>query len=409
MSTDPSCPAFRNSPFGSDDRRMALFAPEFAADPHGHYREMRKRYRSLIPVELAPSVPATLVIDYRTAVRILNDPEHFPADPRTWQKNVAADCPVLPMMEWRPMATRSAGAEAERYRQATTESVNEVDLYALHTTVEEIAFSLINSFCEDGHAELIGQYTFPLVFSVLNALFGCPPEIGQKMAAGMAAIVEGVDADTGNRMISEAMLELVTLKRNEPGNDVTSALLRHPAGLDDLEMVHQLASQYGAGIEFQQNLIVNTLLRIFTDDRLGGGVLGGSLSTREALDDVLFNDPPLANYLLTYPRQPILIDDAWLPAHEPIVISIAACNNDPAVRSDNRAGNRSHLAWGLGARSCPAQSMAYLIAQDAIDQLLDALPEIRAAEPPAWRPGPFHRSPTSLLVEFPPSPPLHVS
>ncbi|MEV4125806.1 cytochrome P450 [Nocardia sp. NPDC049707] len=405
----PSCPAFPGSPFDSDGPRMPLFAPEFDADPHGYYHEMRKQYPSLMPVELAPGVPATLVIDYKTAVRILHDPEHFSADPRTWQKGIAADCPVLPMMQWRPMATRSEGADAARYRQATTESVGEVDLYALRATVEEIAISLINSFCGDGRADLISQYTFPLVFGVLNVLFGCPPKIGQRMAAGMASIVEGVDADNGNKLISEAMLELVSLKRTKPGKDVTSALLRHPAELDDLEMVHQLASQYGAGIEFQQNLIVNTLLRILTDDRLGGSVLGGSLSTREALDDVLFNDPPLANYLLTYPRQPILIDGVWLPAHQPVVISIAACNNDPAVRSDNRTGNRSHLAFGLGPRTCPAQSMAYLIAQDAIDQLLDALPDIRLTEPPTWRPGPFHRSLTSLPVEFPPSAPLHVS
>ncbi|GGL07362.1 cytochrome P450 [Nocardia jinanensis] len=388
---------------------MPLFAPEFAADPHAHYREMRKQNQSLMPVELAPGVPATLVIDYRTAVRILNDPEHFPADPRTWQKDMPADCPILPLLEWRPMATRSAGAEATRYRQATTESVGTVDLYALHATVEEIAVSLINSFCEEGSADLISQYTFPLIFGVLNVLFGCPPELGQKMAAGMASVVEGVDADQGNLMMSEAMLELVALKRAEPGDDITSALLRHPADLDDLEMVHQVACQYGAGIEFQQNFIVNTLLFILTDDRLGGGVLGGSLSTREALDDVLFNDPPLANYLLTYPRQPILIDDAWLPAHQPIVVSIAACNNDPAVRSSDRTGNRSHLGWGAGPRTCPAQSMAYLIAQDAIDQLLDALPEIQLAEAPTWRPGPFHRSLASLRVEFPVSSPLHIS
>ncbi len=387
---------------------MPLYVPEFAADPHALYEKMRKQYHSLVPVELAPGVPATLVIDYKTALRILNDPEHFPADPRTWQKDIPADCPVLPMMEWRPMATRSAGADAVRFRQATTESLNEVDLYALRTTVEEIAISLINSFCQNGTADLIGQYTFPLIFEVLNVLFGCPPEVGQRMAAGMASIVEGVDADNGNRMISEAMLELVSLKRAEPGKDVTSALLRHRAELNDLEMVHQLASQYGAGIEFQQNLIVNTLQLILTDDRLGGSFLDGSMSTREALDDVLFNDPPLANYMVTYPRQPILIDDIWLPAHQPIIISIAACNNDPTVRSGDRTGNRSHLAWGIGPRTCPAKSMAYLIAQDAIDQLLDALPEIRMAAPPTWRPGAFHRSLTSLPVTFPPSAPLRL-
>ncbi|GAB2707713.1 hypothetical protein GCM10027089_33410 [Nocardia thraciensis] len=56
-------------------------------------------------------------------------------------------------------------------------------------------------------------------------------------------------------------------------------------------------------------------------------------------------------------------------------------------------------------------SVAYMIAQDAIDQLLDALPDLSLAVDAAeltWRPGPFHRALTGLPVRFPKSPPLHV-
>ncbi|MGO4613928.1 cytochrome P450 [Nocardia sp. 2YAB30] len=405
-----SCPVFHGSPIDSDDPRVPLHSPEFAADPHHTYRQMRTMYGSLAPVELAPGVPATLVIGYSTAVRILNDPEHFPADPRTWQKNVPADCPILPLLEWRPMASRSTGADFVRYRQAITASIDEVDLYALHDTVEEIAIPLINSFCQDGSVDLIRQYVFPLVFEVVNALLGCPPEIGQQVAAGTAALLEGVDAEKGNQMLGEALMNLVTLKRSEPRSDITSVLLQHPSELDDVEVSHHVSQVYGTGIEFQLNLIVNTLLLILTDDRFGGSVLGGNLSTRDALDEVLFNDPPLANLLITYPRQPILVDGVWLPAHQPVVISMAACNNDPAIRTEEQTGNRSHLAWGLGPHACPAQSLSYLVAQDAIDQLLDALPEMRLDLPdgaPTWRPGPFHRALTALPVTFPPSSPLN--
>jgi hypothetical protein len=103
-------------------------------------------------------------------------------------------------------------------------------------------------------------------------------------------------------------------------------------------------------------------------------------------------------------------DAIWLPAHQPVVISMAACNNDPAIRTEDQAGNRSHLAWGIGPHACPAQSPAYLIAQDAIDQLLDALPEMRldlTAGAPTWRPGPFHRALTALPVTFRPCSPLY--
>ncbi|MBF6218428.1 cytochrome P450 [Nocardia abscessus] len=397
------------SPIDTADPRIPLFSTEFAADPHSAYRRMRARYGSLAPVELAPGVPATLVIGYHTAVRILNDPDHFPADPRTWQQGIAADCPVLPMMQWRPNALRNAGAEHARYRQANVAGLEKVDLYGLRDTVAQLAVPLINSFCADGSADVVRQYAFPLAFAVLNALLGCPAEIAQRAATGMAAIFEGVEAERGNKMLIDSLGELTLLKRAEPGDDIASRMLAHPAGLSDTEMVHQLGTLYGAGIEPQQNLIVNTLLLILTDERFGGSVLGGSLSTRDALDEVLFNDPPMANFCFSFPKQPILIDDVWLPAHQPVVISIAACNTDPAISTDQYAGNRAHLAFGGGPHVCPANSLAYLIAQDAIDQLLDALPELRLAVPAdelTWRPGPFHRALTALPVVFPESPPL---
>ncbi|MBB5918390.1 cytochrome P450 [Nocardia transvalensis] len=388
---------------------MPLHSPEFAADPYRAYDEMRGKYGSLAPVELAPGVPATLVVGYATALRILNDPEHFPADPRVWQQNIPADCPVRPLMEWRPNGTRNDGAVLLRYRQAITASIKAVDLYTLDATVEKIAIPLINAFCQTGAADLISQYALPLAFAVTDSMLGCPPKIGQRVASGMIAMLEGIDAEKGNEMIAEGLLELVALKRAHPGNDITSLLLQHPAELDDLEIIHQLTSFYG-GIELEQNLIGNTLLLILSDERFGGSVVGGNLSTRDALDEVLFNNPPLANQLTTYPRQPVLIDDVWLPAHQPILISMAGCNNDPAIRTENLTGNRSHLAWGIGPHACPAQSLAYLIAQGAIDQLLDALPEVRlaiSADVPTWRPGPFHRALAALPVTFPPSAPLN--
>ncbi|MGW4325051.1 cytochrome P450 [Nocardia sp. NPDC004573] len=398
----------QGSPIEHRGERVSLYSPQFAADPHRAYRDMRARYGSMAPVDLAPGVPATLVLNYHTAVRIMHDPEHFPADPRTWQADVPADCPVLPVLEWRPNAMRATGEAHARYRQANTASINAVDLHALHETVERTAAELINAFCAAGSADLVSQYALPLAFEVINAMLGCPPEIGREVAAATAAVFDGVDAEEGNRRLGAALLRLIELKRAEPGRDITTRLLRHPADLDDAEVIHQLVVLYGAGIEPLQNLIVNTLLLILTDDRFGGDVLGGSLSTRDALDEVLFTDPPMANFSVTYPRQPILIENVWLPAHQPVVISFAACNNDPAISGDNHSGNRSHLAWGAGPHACPARDPAYLIAQDAVDQLLDALPELRPTAPVhelAWRPGPFHRALAALPVVFPATPP----
>ncbi|MGW0247154.1 cytochrome P450 [Nocardia goodfellowii] len=404
----PEPVSHHGSPVQLDRERVPLYAPEFATDPHAAYRSMRARYGSLAPIELAPGVPATLVIGYSTAIRILHDPEHFPADPRGWERTVPADCPVLPVLQWRPNAMRSTGIEHDRYRRVNTDSIDAVDLHALHATVEGIASALIAEFEAAGSADLVAQYAFPLAFAVINAMLGCPPEIGERIAAATVAVFDGDDAEQGNKLLATAVLELVELKRREPGDDITSRLLAHPAALDDAEVIHQIVVLYGAGIEPLRNLIGNALRLILTDDRFAGHVIGGSLSTRDALDEVLFDDPPMANFSVTYPRQPILIEDNWLPAHQPVVVSLAGCNNDPLVSTGDHTGNRSHLAWGAGPHACPARSAAYLTAQDAVDQLLDALPDLALAVPAAeltWRPGPFHRALTALPVVFPPARP----
>ncbi|MFD7844258.1 cytochrome P450 [Nocardia sp. NPDC059764] len=403
------CPVRGGAGVAPEELRILLGTPEFAADPHAAYREMRRRYGSMVPIELAPGVPATLVVNYRTALRILNDPEHFPADPRVWQETIPEDSPIRPMMQWYPNALRNAGAEHLRYRQAYSAAIDGIDLHAVHSTVEEIAGPLIAGIAAEGGADLVSSYALPLVFEVLNQVVGCSTDIGQRVATGMAALFDTVNAAWGMQTLAEALMELIALRRAEPGDDVTSRMAHHPAALNDEEMLYQLVSFYGAGLEPMQNLIANTLLLMLTDDRFGGDMLGGSLSTRDALDEVLFNDPPMANFSISYPRQPVLIDTTWLPAHQPVLISLAACNNDPEIAGGDRTGNRSHLAWSAGPHACPARSVAYLVAQTAIDQLLDALPDIALAvgkDEISWRPGPFHRAMVALPVEFPISPAL---
>ncbi|MEU3659632.1 cytochrome P450 [Streptomyces sp. NPDC032940] len=405
--TMPSAASAPTSPPG----RIALYTAEFAADPHAAYRRMRRTHGPLVPVELAPGVPATLVIGYYQARRILNDPLHFPADPRAWEKLIPASCPVRPMMEWRPNALRSGGAEHARYRGANTAAIDAVDQHGLRALVERVASGAIDDFRGKGEADLLSQYAFPIAFRVLSALLGCPDEIGVRIADGMAKIFDTTNAELGNQILGQAVFDLVSLRRREPGDDITSRLIGHSARLDDEEMGHQLVTLYGAGIEPLTNLISNTVLKILTDEEFSADLHAGLSTVRDALDAVLYTDPPMANYCISYPPYPIDVDGFLLPADQPVVISMSAANNDPAltdgVPEGRHTGNRAHLAWSIGPHTCPARSHAYLIAETAVTHLLDALPETDLAVPVAelvWRPGPFHRALESLPVTFPPAP-----
>lgn len=385
------------------EERFPLYGQELAEDPAGAYARLRE-HGVVAPVELSPGVPATLVTGYEAALGVLRDPITFPKDPRGWQQTVPDDCPVLPMMTYRPNCCHADGAAHSRLRVAVTDSLTRVDAFALRGYVEDAADRLIATFAAKGTADLVTDFARELPLLVFRELFGCPPDLGDRLVTGMSGTLDTVDAKRKNEILSAAVVELVELKRREPGQDITSWLAGHSVGLTDEEMTHQVTMLLGAGTEPTQNLIVNGLRLLLSDARFAGNLSGGNLQVEDAIDEVLWMDPPLANFAMTYPAHEVDFAGVRLPKDEPVVISLAAANTDPALATQHREGNRAHLAWSAGPHTCPAQRQARLIASAAIEKILDALPEMELAVPAAmltWRPGPFHRALVSLPVNFP--------
>ncbi|NDU75159.1 cytochrome P450 [Actinomadura sp. DSM 109109] len=384
--------------------RVPMYGPDFARDPQSAYARMR-RHGDLAPVELAPGVPATLVIGYDAALEILRDPATFPRASTVWEEEVGPACPVLPMMMARNNALFTNGAVHARLRSVIVDSLDRVDPVSLRETVQRSADTLIGRFARDGKADLIGQYARTLPLLVFREMFGCSPETGDKLVRGMSSIFDTVSAEEGNALLGQAAAELVASKRAAPGADVTSWMMSHPAGLDDLEMAEQIVLLVGAGTEPEQNIIANGVLLLLSDDRFGGDLSGGALPVEDALDEILWTDPPIANYASIFPRQDVDFHGYRLPAHQPVLISYAAANTDPSRGIADRRGNRAHLSYAGGPHSCPAKGHSRLIASVAIEQLLDRLPDLELAVPREhleWRPGPFHRALTALPVTFPP-------
>ncbi|MGQ4374675.1 cytochrome P450 [Streptomyces sp. SAS_267] len=395
----PGCPA-----------RQSLYGPEFAADPTEVYRRLRESGPTA-PVELAPGVRATLVTGYDAALHVLRSPETFSKDPRHWRDladgTVPADSPVLPMMMYRPSALFTDGEEHGRLRGAITDTLARVESATLRGYAERSADTLIDRFAPRGTADLLGEYAQVLPLLVFNHLFGCPVGHGVRLVEGMSGMFDGVDAEKAYDLLIDTLLDLVALKRHRPAPDLTSWLMEHPAALTDEELIHTLAVLMGAGTEPQQNLIANGLRLLLSDERFAGDLSGGTLPVEDALDEVLWTDPPIANYAVHYPRYDVVYEGTPLRAGDPLVVSLAAANTDPALTGSQRTGNRAHLAWSAGPHTCPAQGPARLIASVAVEKLLDRIPDMELTVPVEdlrWRPGPFHRALAALPVSFPPAP-----
>ncbi|WP_299529920.1 cytochrome P450 [uncultured Streptomyces sp.] len=391
--------------------QTSLYGPEFAANPHAVYDELRAQGPAA-PIELAPGVDATLVVSHEAALRVLQNPALFARDSRRWTAlatgAIPMDSPVLPMMAYRPNCLFTDGTEHLRLRKAVTESLGRLNPSRLRRDVERIGDYLVDQFIERGSADLLAEYAKLLPLLLFNQLFGCPGDIGDRLTRSMSAIFDGEDVLRANAELNECLMELVALKRRQPGEDITSWLIQHPAGLRDEELKDQLVMLMGAGIEPERNLIANALL-LMLDTGLGDGDRRGTgMLVEDALDEVLWNNPPIANYATHYPTQDVELNGLTLAAGTPVLISFAAANTDPALTDARRTLSKgAHLAWGAGPHVCPAKSPAQLIALTAIEKVLNAVPDITLGVPAdaiEWRRGPFHRAQAALPVRFTPAP-----
>ncbi|MFE7126337.1 cytochrome P450 [Streptomyces sp. NPDC057617] len=398
----PGCPA-HGSGMG-----IPLYNREFAQNPGAYYDYMRQ-LGPAAHVELAPRVNAHLVTGYGLALHVLQNPDTFRRDSRRWtdlnEGRIPLDSPVLPMMVYRPGPIYSDGKEHLRLRQAMTDCLMRVDVRRMSRLVDGISEYLIDQVKGKGKVDLVKEYAQVLPLLVYNDLFGCPAELGDNLVFGISGIFDGTNAEKANQVLQEALVELVALKRAKPGDDVISWLMQHEARLTDEEMYPLIIQLVAGGTEPLGNLISSSLallLDVVKDDEMNSG----GMMVEDAIDEVLWNAAPIANYATHFPVQSVDLGGIRLNAGDPVVISFAAANTDPSLSGARQTlSKRAHLAWGAGPHACPAKDPALLISTRAIENLLKALHDIELAVPSdalTWRPGPFHRALSSLPARFTP-------
>ncbi|OIJ63685.1 cytochrome P450 [Streptomyces mangrovisoli] len=388
------CPAHQN---------VQLYGPEFGSDPEGHYAHLRAKGPSA-PVDIAPGVEVELVTSYDASLHILQNPVTFVRDARRWnalnEGRVPADSPALPMMGYRPNALFSDGAAHARLRQAVTDSLATVNELQLVRQTQQSADYLISRFSSDvrGEAELMADYAMPLPLLVFSDLFGCPPDIGDRVITGITGIFAGTPG--ADVTLGGALAELIALKHRRPGEDLTTRLMQHSANLTDEEVLHQLVTLLSGGTAPLAAAIgTSTALYI-------NGDWPANLPVEDAVLQTLWNYAPIANYAAHYPTHDVELGDRVLRANDPVLISFAAANTDPKL-SEHREqlSSKAHLAFGAGPHACPAKDPAFMIAVSAVEALLNRLPDIEmhlAFKDLDWVPAPWSRSLAAVPVRFTP-------
>ncbi|MFJ2805793.1 cytochrome P450 [Kitasatospora sp. NPDC087271] len=419
----PGCPVPHGGSLPTGIPLTPLYGHAVAEDPHGLYARLRQRYGPVAPIELEPGVEAWLVLGYAELLELTRNEALFSKDSRRWrvpaEGRLSPDSRLLPMTSWRPTLLNLDGAEHQRLRSAVSDTLSQIDHRQLRETTEACANDLIDSWGPDGTADLIAQYARPLPLLVFTQLVGLPREAGPHLVELISHFVDsGPKSVRANAEFQAILVDLVRRRRTAPSADLTSWLLAHPAALTDEEAVHHLVVMLVAGNETSINWTGNTLRLLLTDRRFRTTLTGGRLTVSDALEEVLWRDPPTQNFPGRWATGDTVLGGQYISAGDMLVLGLAAANADPAAQGVASAaqgslgGNRAHLAWGAGRHVCPAQHPARIIVETAVETLLHRLPDLQLAVPSGdlgWRPSPWSRALLGLPVLYsaftPPRPP----
>ncbi|MCQ9183795.1 cytochrome P450 [Streptomyces sp. IBSBF 2953] len=376
----PGCPAHVRGPGGL----ARLYGPG-AEDLNELYERLREEHGPVAPVLLHDDLPMWMVLGHAENLRMVRTPSQFTKDSRIWsqllQGKVRPDHPLMPHIAWQPICAHAEGDEHKRLRGAVTAAMATIDDRSVRRYINRSSQRLVNRFCEEGRADLVGDFAEHLPMAVMCHVLGMPDEYNDKMVHAARDALKGSEtAVASHEYVVGALARLTARRRAKPEEDFTSHLITHPAGLTDDEVREHLRLVLFAAYEATVNLLSNALRMVLTDPRFLARLNGGQMTVAEAVEQSLWDEPPFSTIFGYFAKQDTELGGQRIRRGDGLFFAPAPGNVDPRVRPDLSAhmqGNRSHLAFGSGPHECPGQDIGRAIADVGVDALLMRLPDVQ--------------------------------
>jgi cytochrome P450 len=280
--------------------------------------------------------------------------------------------------------------------------------------IHQIVDDAVSSFDSDGRAELNGELCSRIPLLTITSSFGLTVDEALDFRDGAEA--RGMDAEqmAARQARTEEMLRRVIAERRvTPQDDLITALIqtevkedgnRHLLADDDIYALARLILTAGSGTTWRQlgillvALLKNpTLLEAVRDDRT---------LLRATAEEAVRWEPtdPIFRRLVTKDVDLLGVE---IPAGSVVEMCLGAANRDPLrwedpERFDPYRAPQAHVGFASGPHVCLGQHVARAEMIEAVDALLDRLPNLRLDPdvPNVRIIGLEHRGPNAVPVVF---------
>jgi cytochrome P450 len=370
-------------------------------DIQGEGARLRERGPATL-VELAGSVRVWAVGGYGSLRQILSDPRVSRNANLHWSAWKRGEIPEdWPLRIWATVQNmgNSYGGEHRRLRGPVAAAFTGHRIAALRPRIERITAGLLDTVAAQPSCEPVDLrklLAHPLPVAVISELFGVPEQLRFRLRRTV-----DVSFDTGATPqqihasiaeMFELLNELVAIKRDNPGEDLTSALINAGAGDDgtftEAELVDTLSLMMVAGHDTTSNLLDQGLTAMLTHPDQLDLVRGGQWPWSDVIEETLRWQAPIPYLPLRYAVEDLDLGGITIAQGEAILAAYASAGRDRDQYGDTadifditRPG-KQHLSFGHSVHHCVGAALARLEAEIALASVSARFPDLALAVAP---------------------------
>ncbi|MER8010231.1 cytochrome P450 [Streptomyces sp. NPDC094149] len=396
-----------------------ILSPEFAANPYSAYRVMRET----APLIWHEPTQSYIISRYEDVERVFKDKKsEFTTDNYNWQIEPVHGKTILQLSGREHAVRRALVAPAFRGSDLQEKFL---------PVIEQNSRALLDAFRHTGSADLVADYATRFPVNVIADMLGLDKADHPRFHRWYTSVIAFLGNLSGDPEVTAAgertrvefaeyMFPIIRERREKPGDDLLSALCA--AEVDGVKMSDEDIKAFcslllAAGGETTDKAIASIFANLLLHpDQLAAVREDRSLIAR-AFAETLRYTPPV-HMIMRQSATEVELSGGTIPAGATVTCLIGAANRD-----ENRYGDpdrfdifredltsatafsaaADHLAFALGRHFCVGALLAKAEVEIGVDQLLDAMPDVRLAE--GYDPveqGVFTRGPQSLPVRFTP-------